>query len=276
MAYTVDDERVKGLQKDTGWDAQRATDWANRYYTDQAVPATTVPTTAPPAGSPTTAGSIPQQAGNASTYSQTPGAAPVQNTTNQGTQDVVRNSYLQQATQGTTIDRNDPNFKQQVDPYNAAVERQKQGYLADAAERMSAKGMGDSGAMDTERRMANERAGEAQGSFESQLVGRELQNRRAEIQNALASLGSMVNSDQGRALQKQLADLDAQLKQAGLSQSGSLGAQELALKDKLGTGGLNIDLMRLLQQGQQFGDQLGFNVADRTAYWNNQALQNLF
>lgn len=239
-----------------------------------ATPATSA---APAPGTPGTPGatSIGQQATNAQTYSSTPGAAPLANTTNQGTQDVTRNSYLQRATQGTTIDRNDPNFKQQTDAFNAGVERQKRDYLTDAAERYSAKGMGDSGAMENERRMAAERAGQAQGSFEAQLVGRELENRRKEITDALGNLRGMISGDQQLALQKELAQIDAQLKQAGLTQSGDLGARELALKDKLGTGGLNIDLMRLLQQGQQFGDTLGFNVADRTAYWNNQALQNL-
>lgn len=237
------------------------------------------PTAAPgsaPAGTPgAPAQTVPGQAGAAQTYSATPGATPTPTTTNQGTQDVVRNSYLQQATQGTAINRNDPNFKQQTDAFGATQDRARGQYASEAAERLSAKGLGNSGAMQQEQRLADERAATAKGGFEAQLVGRELENRRNEIQQSLGNLRGMISGDQQLALQKELAQLDAQLKQAGIDQSGSLGAQELALKNKLGTGGLNIDLMRLLQQGQQFGDTMGFNVADRTAHWNNVALQNL-
>lgn len=216
------------------------------------------------------------QARAASTYSQTPGAAPAPNTTNQGTQDVVRNSYLQQATQPTTVDRNDPNIKQQVDPYAAAVERARRQYETESAERLSAKGLGSSGQMQGERALAAERAGQQIGSFEAQLVGRELQNKRAEKQAALDQLLKAGQVDQASALQRELASIDAQLKQAGLNVQSGLGERELALKDKFGTGGLNLDAMRMLLQNQQFGDQLGLSVADREAYWNNAALQSLF
>lgn len=214
-------------------------------------------------------------AGAAQTYSGAPGAAPSPYTANQGTQDVVRNTYLQRATQGTQIDRNDPNIRQQAEPYAAAVERARRQQISEAAERASARGLGESGAMDIERRMATERAGQATGQFESQLVGRELSNRRDEINDALGKLGGMLSADQMSALQRELAQLDAQLKRLGIETGAGTASAELSLRDKLGTGGLNIDLMRLLQSGQQFGDQLGFNIADREAYYNNLALQNL-
>src|SRR5262245_13899929 len=78
-----------------------------------------------PVGTPVSVG---DQAKAAQTYSSTPGAAPTMNTSNQGTQDVVRNSWLSQATQSTTVDPNDPNIKQQVDPYAAAQERARRQY----------------------------------------------------------------------------------------------------------------------------------------------------
>jgi len=252
---------------------------ANSYYTP--------PTTgAQPAGQAPLTQPVLQQAGSAQTYSQTPGAAPAAQTTNQGTQDVVRNAYVQRATQGTAIDPNDPNLRQQLDPFAAAQERARRDYLSEAAERASTKGLGDSGALDVERRLASERAGQATGAFQAQLVGHELQNRRAEIQEALSSLQKMVETDvaaaqderlaqQQMALQKELAEMDAALKKLGIETGAKTAADELALKQQLGLGGLNVDLMRLLLQGQQFADELGFNVADRTAYWDNQALQNL-
>jgi hypothetical protein len=216
--------------------------------------------TQPPAGgaapdpSQPAATSVNQQAQNASTYSQTPGAAQADYTVNQGTQDVVRNSWLEQATQGTQVDRNDPNFKQQLDPFVAAQDRARRQYESEQAERTSAQGLGNSGAMDQERRLGMERAGQAAGAFESQLVTRELQNRREEIQTALTSLGGLVSADQEMALKRELADLDAALKREGIDAQTGLGYAELGVKDKLGTGALNVDLLRALLQNQQNND----------------------
>lgn len=198
--------------------------------------------------------SIPTQAAAASTYSNTPGATPAANTTNQGTQDAVRNSWLAQATQGTTVDPNDPNIKQQVDPFAAAQERSRRDYESQQAERLSAKGLGNSGALENERRYGMERAGQATGAFKSQLIGQELQNRRKEIQDALNSLGDTISNDQKNALTKQLADLDATIKREGIAAGVNMNSADNSVRDKLGTGALNVDLIRALMQNQQFGD----------------------
>jgi hypothetical protein len=209
---------------------------------------------------------IPQTLGGqskaAQTYSQTPGAAPTQTSTNQGTQDVVRNTYLQQATQGTTIDPNDPNIKAQVDPYAAAQERARRQYVSEAAEKLSSQGLGTSGALQNEARYASERAGQNVGQFASTVVGNELKNRRDEIQNALTNLKGMISNDQAMALQQQLADLDAAIKRESLAQSGTLGSRELDIKDELGTGALNVDLLRALLQNQQFGTSAGIQIGE--------------
>lgn len=189
---------------------------------------------------------------------------------------VATDSYMKMAQQGTTIDRNDPNVKQQTDPYAAAVTRAQRDYETNAAERLSTQGLGNSGAMENERRMGAERAGQAIGSFESQVVGNELKNRRAEIQQALSALAGMADTDKKLALQKELAQLDAQMKQLGITTGADTAAKELALKDKLGVMGINADVYRSLLQNQQFNNNLGFQIGDREAYWNNQALQNLF
>ncbi len=222
------------------------------------------PLVPPPPGGPVAPGpgAISAQAGNASTYSQTPGAAPAANTANQGAQDVVRNSYLAQATQGTAVGRDDPAVRAQSEAFRYNTEREKNAYLDDQAERLSAQGLGQSGAMDQERRYASERAGQSAGAFESQLVARELENRRAEIKDALTNLRGVISGDQAMALQRELSELDAALKREGLAQSGSLGSQELSLKDRLGTGALNIDLMRALLQNQQFGTDAGIRIGD--------------
>lgn len=210
--------------------------------------------TAGAGGTPTPQDAIAAQAGKAQTYSSTPGAAPTANTANQGTQDVVRNSWLDQATQSTTVDPNDPNLKQQTDSFAAGQERMRRNYEADAAERLSAQGLGNSGAMDNERRYAQERAGQATGAFQAQLVGQELKFKRDQIADALNHLGDTISNDQKNALTKQLADLDATIKQQGIASGEKVGMAEIGVKDKLGTASNSNDLMRLLLQNQQFND----------------------
>ncbi len=205
------------------------------------------------------------------TTSQTPAAAPTTNTTNQGVQDVVRNTYLQQATQNPIPSASDATIQAQVDPYRAEVERQKNAYLDQQAE---AAGPYATGALRGQERMASERAGQTVGSFASSLVGNELVARRAEIANALQQLGGTLSEDQTRALQQKLADMDAQLKTLGINTAATTAANQLDVQKSLGIGGLNLSLLQSLLQNQQFGDQLGFNVADREAFYNNQALQN--
>jgi hypothetical protein len=198
----------------------------------------------------------------AQTISATPGAPPSNATTNQGTQDVVRNTYLQQIQKGTAVDTNDPNFRQQADTYAAAQERARRNAIDDTTQSAFAGGAGayGGGAQALAQRAATEGAARNVGQFEASLVGQELQNRRDEIKNALSSLGGMISNDQQLALQRELASLDAALKRESLAQTGSLGAQDISLRDKLGTGALNVDLIRALLQNQQFGNELGFNI----------------
>jgi len=226
-------------------------------------------TTAPPGGAPAAPGTSPTQiatqANNAATYSQTPGAAPTANTSNQGTQDVVRNSYLQQATQGTKVDTNDPNFRQQADTFAAGVDRQKRNYLADQAEQA---GPYATGAMRGQARMASERAGQAIGGFEADLIGRELTNRRTEIQNALSGLRGLVSDDQARQLQRELAELQAQMQRLGIESSANTSAAGQALQERLAALQNEYNYAQLSQQQRQFGDTLGFNVGVVEAQYN--------
>lgn len=261
-----------GVQTPTGgWIPKNHPD-AQKYLTSQQQPVTGGVDPAP--GAAPKATTVGQQASNAQTYSGAPAAAPTQNTTNQGTQDVLRNTYLQRVTQGTQIDaQNDPNIRQQSDAFAAAQERARRDQASDIAEKFA--GTGQTGAQTVEQRMLNEKAQQGRASFEADLVGRELQTRRDEIKDALANLGGMLSEDQQRALQLELGKLDAQMKAAGIKSSESLGFRELALKDKLGMGGLNVDLARLLTQNGQFNKSLGFQIGDREATLNQQALLSL-
>lgn len=255
-------------------------DWANfqSRYRPQAgaapQPGYTPPAPAP-AGTPGAPGqsTIPGQAGAASTYSATPGVAPSATTTNQGTQDVVRNSYLERASAPLKDPRTQPGYQIQTDAFNAATERARRDASGDLAEGTA--GSGQTGMQTSEQRLINERAGQARGNFSADLVRQDLQNQRDDTNKALESLRGMISDDQTRQLQDKLAAIDAQLKQQSLSSSTDLGNRELSLRDKLGTGGLNLDMIRTLLQNDQFNNNLGFNIGDREAYWNQVALDRV-
>lgn len=217
-----------------------------------------VPTTAP-APAPKT---VATQGAAAQTYSATPAAAPAANTTNQGTQDVLRNMYLQRALQPGTIDPNSPDIRQQSDSFSAAAERARRDAVANNAE--SHAGTGDTGAQGVEQRSINEKAAQARGSFEAQLVGQAAQQRKAEITDALQQLGGMISGDQARALQQELAKLNAQIQQS-----------QIASNEKLGMGSINVDLARALLQNQQANNSLGLQAGTTAAQLNQQAMLSM-
>lgn len=142
---------------------------------------------------------------------------------------------MDRAKQGTKIDPNDPNIRQQVDPYAAAQERERRNYLADMAERS-----GPGANLRGESRLASERAGQATGMFQSQLIGRELQSRRDEIQNALSMWSDRLTEDQRQALQRELGYLNDATQRYGIDQQTGLGWGQI----DLGRGQLGRDIGR--------------------------------
>lgn len=230
-----------------------------------------VPTAQNPYGTPDAgaAGGTNTQAQNAQTYSTNAAGAPTGPTTNQGTQDVVRNKWLQLATQAPA-DRTNANVRAQGDAYGAQVERSRRNYLDESAEKL---GPYATGALDQERRLTAERAGQDIGGFEAQLVGRELEAQRAEIQQALSQLGGMISEDQRQALQAKLAELDAALRREGLGAQTALGNRELDLRGELGRGDLNLRALLAALSNKQFGKQLGFQIGAKQADLNNDALR---
>lgn len=142
----------------------------------------------------------------------------------------------------------DPNVRAQSDANIANEERARRNYISDVAERE-----GPNANIQGERRMAAERAGQRTGAFEANLVGQEIKAQREQVAQALTQMGGMLSDDQKIALQERLANLDAVLKDKGLS-----------LQDK----SINNDMERALLGNDQFMRQLGLNEWDRTNYWD--------
>jgi len=181
-------------------------------------------------------------AGNAALTPGGPG--PTAYTSNPAAQSALMQALMARLTQNKVPGKDDPTIREASDRFAAQQERARRLSESEAAERLSAKRLGSSGVMDVERRMASERAGEASGAFESQLVLREIDARRQEIQQAIQSLQGIISQDQMMALQRELANLNAALDRERLASSTGLGYAQLA------------------QQASQFGDTMGLNWAN--------------
>lgn len=132
---------------------------------------------------------------------------------NQGQRDDLFNTLLSRSKQSLNINpMEDANIRSQADPYAASVERERRRYMADTAERM-----GPLANIQGESRLSSEKAGQASGLFESQLVGREMSARRDEIAQALASMQGMLSQEQQLAMQRELAQLDASIRNRQIS-----------------------------------------------------------
>lgn len=153
--------------------------------------------------------------------------------------DELYNILMTRAKQGTAIDPNDPNIKQQVEPYAAAQERQRRNYLADLAEQG-----GPNANLRGESRLAMERAGQATGEFQGQLIGRELTARRQEIQDALNGAQGMLSQEQQQALQRELAQMDNAIRKYGIDVQNSQFGRSLA------------------EQGRQFNNTFGQRIGE--------------
>jgi hypothetical protein len=122
-----------------------------------------------------------------------------------------------------------------VTGYNLARSKQEERDRALMAERGAAGGYSSSGGMNTGILGLRQAAGSDMAKFAGEQAGIAEQGRRQELMQALALAQQMGDSESARQIQLQIA-----------------------------------------QMGNAFNyDQLGFNVANQEAYWNQQALQSL-
>lgn len=170
-------------------------------------------------------GDAPQYATPAQQWNAQPAVSPQR--------DQLFQLLMQRATQGTAVNRNDPNIRAQVDPVVAQQERASRNYLDDVAERA-----GPLANIQGERRLVAERQGQAAGAFEAEVIGREIAARRDEIAQSLQLYGSLMTADQQMALQRELAQLNASLQREGygiqrqqLGQANDQFLRELALRE---------------------------------------------
>ncbi len=109
---------------------------------------------------------------------------------------------MKRANQGEVVDPNDPILKSQVDAYGAQQERARRNYLSGEAERQGANTN-----LGAETRSSEETVGQNIGAFQGQLMQRELDARRQEIESALSGAAGFLTQEQQMALQEELAKL---------------------------------------------------------------------
>ncbi len=161
--------------------------------------------------------------------------------------DSLYNTWLGRSQRVVSPD--DPNIKMQTAAYNANEERARRGYVSDQAE-----AAGPLANLRGVERQSAERMGQRTGTFESELVGRDLQRQRDEITQALMQMGGMLSQEQQAGLQRELAIIDASMQQQGLGLQGR---------------SLDQDWQRALLSNNQFMADLGLKAENQYNYWND-------
>ena len=204
----------------------------------------------------------------ASAASPTPGAsaapsAPV------SVNDAFKQSLIQGLTQQAPT-ANSPDLKPQMDAFSLAQTRAKERAREALAERAGTSEFGaNSGAFANQLAGLDQAQGESEANFNAGLVGNAAQQQKQQLLQWAALAGNQLSGEDSRALQERLANLDAQIRREGIAQQGSLGEQDLSLRDKLGSGQLNLGLLTQLLGNQQFGQQLGANLGMFQSNQNN-------
>lgn len=225
----------------------------------------------PPAGSPTgTAPQAPQGPQSAQqVLTQTPqaGAPPT-------VAGAFQQSLLTKLSQ-PVASMDSPELQPALAANRLAEQRGMERNRAMLAERAAATGTNMSGGFETGLMgLAQDRAAR-EGQFAGQAVADLGRRQSAEIMQALGLTGGMLGQQDQLALQDKLAQLDANLRQQGINSQTSLGQGDLALREKLGMGNLNLGLLGMLQGGQQFQQNLGAQMGIAGANLNQNALLGL-
>lgn len=171
-------------------------------------------------------------------------AAPAQAAPQNDFQNQIRALLLQKLQEfGKPTDPNDPVIAGQTEAYRNERTRSAERERAQMAERAAFQGLlsggQSSGAFDTTVQGINEEAGQDVSGFKAQLMGRELENRRSQLASMLSLAVQSGDQESARALQLQIAQMDAELRRLGLEQQGSqfnaqLGQQRYFYDDTMG------------------------------------------
>ena len=187
---------------------------------------------------------------------------------NDARRDALYDTLRNRMNQSLELDPNDPIIRNQVDAYSAQGTKARRDFISDQAERSNPY---STGFMQGQRRMTAESLGKNVGSFQAQLMQRELTSRRQEIAQALTQTGQLLTSDQRDVLSRELSQLDATIKRYGIDVS-KYGINVGADTARFGiTTGANTARYGIDVGAQTSADRLGFDIGDRENWWFNEA-----
>jgi hypothetical protein len=167
----------------------------------------------------------------------------------------------------------DPSLAPAISAFGAAQNKATARQVNQNAEAFGAAGLESSGARLGADRAAIEQQGLNESQFASNAVLGQLQDQRQQAMQALQTAVALNDQDLSRRLQERLGQLNATIQRESLALTGSLGQQDIDQRGTLGRGQLNLNLLGLMQQGQQYNTSMGFNVAQLEAALNNQAVR---
>lgn len=158
----------------------------------------------------------------------------------------------------------DADLAPQSAAFRAATERSALKTRAGLMERASTEGIADSEAVRAQGRAIEQQAGQAIGANDAALIGEKLKGRREQIAQAIQVASAMGMQQEANDLQRQLANLDAQIQTRGqdISREGLQLSRDLAnleSRDKQYLADLDADLRR---QGYGLQERLAMMDAE--------------
>jgi hypothetical protein len=100
---------------------------------------------------------------------------------------------------------------------------------------------------------------------------RGMQQQANDLQRQIANLDAQLRRE-GYSTQERLAQLDAKVRELGINTQGAIGRGEIDLRRELGIGELNLGLLQALLQNQQVGNRLGFDIGQWQSILNKDSL----
>jgi len=168
-------------------------------------------------------------------------------------QDALLN-FMGRSQQTPTLD--DSILGPQTEVYRAASQRGMERNRKVAAERAAASGRSQSGYLDNQINKGAQEQAFNTSSFNANLLGRELDTRRKELQSALQLAAATGDQEAERELRNRLAEVSARMQQQGLNLQGQLGAGDLDFRydalganTALGMEGLNQQALQMILGG---------------------------
>jgi hypothetical protein len=158
--------------------------------------------------------------------------------------DSIRAALLKALGQGP-VSADDPDIAPAITANRVATERGLADQRDQIAERLNAQGLAGSGSLDQQMQAARERATTGEAQFSGNAVLDQAKARRQELTTLLQTGAGVMSGDDQRALQGKIADLDAFLREQGIT-----------------------------NQSGQFYDQLGMTAAQFEALLNEQSVRD--